>query len=142
MQRIVRYQLHVRSPTVSRMMASLEKLGYIRRCKYPPDRRHRWVTLTEMGRQVIDAAQGDLTFGPMGEDVVRKMVSDQPELRIPTDKALAATCLLFGTIRRRLSDSASLRYPSYLASGERMPDHPVPYPGEYASWMGPRTAPA
>ncbi len=31
-QRVVRYQLHVASPTVSRMMASLEKLGYIRRC--------------------------------------------------------------------------------------------------------------
>jgi DNA-binding MarR family transcriptional regulator len=133
-QRIVRYQLHVSSPTVSRLMASLEKLGYIRRRKYPPDRRHRWVTLTELGKHVIDAAQGDLTYGPFGENVARAVVSREPDKPEPTEKALAAARLLFGTVRELSGDLALLRYPPYLRSGERMPEHRIPYPGEPFVW--------
>ena len=129
-QRNVRWQLGVASPTVSRMMASLEALGYITRCKWPPDRRHRWVTLTELGRQVIDAAQGDLTYGPFGENVARALVSPQPDQREPTERAIAAARLLFRTVRDLSEDTALLRYPPYLRSGERMPEHRVPYPGD------------
>ncbi len=129
-QRVARGQLGVRSPTVSRMMASLEKLGYIRRWKYPPDRRHRWVELTESGRQVIDAAQSDLTYGPFGENVGRALVSRRPEQREPTEKAIAAARTLFRTIRGLSGDTALLWYPAYLPSGERMPEHLVPYPGD------------
>ena len=134
-QRVVRLQLGVESPTVSRMMASLEKLGYIRRCKLPEDRRHRWVTLTELGRQVIDAAQGDLIYGPFGESVARSLVSRQPDAREPTEKVIAETRTLFRTVRALAGDTARLRYPAYLASGERMPDHAVPYPGEHPPWL-------
>ncbi len=136
-QRMVRWQVGVRSPTVSRMMATLEKLGYIRRWKYPPDRRHRWVELTEMGRLVIDAAQGDLTRGPFGEDIARKMVSRQSAERAPTEKALADATTMFRTIRDRLGDTASLCYPSHLRSGERSSRYPVEYPGEDPNWTAP-----
>ncbi len=136
-QRVARGQLGVRSPTVSRMMASLEKLGYIRRWKYPPDRRHRWVELTESGRQVIDIAQSDLTYGPFGEDVARRMVSRQPYERAPPQQSLADARALFRTIRGLSGDGALLRYPPYLHSGERMPEHDVPYPGETPAWLAP-----
>ena len=141
-QRSVRSQLDVRSPTVSRMMASLEKLGYIRRFKYPPDRRHRWVVLTDRGRQVIDAAQSDLTLGPFGEDVARRIVSRASDEREPTEKALADARTLFRTIRELAGDTARLRYPAYLASDERMPEHPVPYAGEHPAWQLPPEPPA
>jgi DNA-binding MarR family transcriptional regulator len=140
-QRNVRYQLGVQSPTVSRMMASLEKLGYIQRCKYPPDRRHRWVTLTEVGRHVIDAAQGELTYGPFGENVARALVSRRPDQREPTEKAIAAARTLFRTIRGLSGDSALLRYPPYLPSGERMAEHDIPYPGEHPAWLAPPPTP-
>jgi DNA-binding MarR family transcriptional regulator len=136
-QRNVRWQLGVASPTVSRMMRSLEKLGYIRRCKYPPDRRHRWVTLTDVGRQVIDIAQGDLTYGPFGENVARGIVSRQADQRAPTEKAIAEARTLFRTIRYLSGDTAVLRYPPYFHSGERMPQHDVPFPGEHAAWLWP-----
>ncbi len=136
-QRAVRWQLGVRSPTVSRMMASLEKLGYIRRWKYPPDRRHRWVALTEIGRKVIDMAQGDLTYGPFGEDVARRMVSQQPYEREPAERSLADARTMFHMVRENVSDTATLRYPSHLASGERSPDWDVPYPDDSPPWLGP-----
>ena len=141
-QRVVRWQLGVRSPTVSRMMASLEELGYIRRRKYPPDRRHRWVTLTELGKRVIDDAQDDLTLGPLGEAVARAMVSPHHDQRAPTEKALAEARSLFATVRELVSDTAVLRYPAYARSGERMSEYPVPYRDDYPSWKAPPTPPA
>ncbi len=118
-------------------MRSLEKLGYIRRCKYPPDRRHRLVTLTDEGRQVIDAAQGDLTYGPYGENVARALVSRQPDKREPTEKALAAARTLFRTIRGLAGDTALLWYPPYDRSDGRVPEHDIPYPGEHLAWLVP-----
>ena len=136
-QRVVRWQLGVRSPTVSRMMASLEKLGYIRRCKYPPDRRHRWVTLTPSGRALIDGAQDELTLGPWGECVARAMVSRHPNERAPTERAMAEARTMVSTIRELCSDTAALRYPADLPSGERSPNYPVPYADEWATWKAP-----
>jgi DNA-binding MarR family transcriptional regulator len=131
----VRKQLDVRSPTVSRMMRSLELLGYVRRQKYPPDRRHRWVTLTAKGRTVIDDAQADLTFGPFGESVARALVSRRPDERAPTERSLAKARTLLRTMRELAGDTALLRYPSYLPSGRRSPRYPVPYAGEHPAWM-------
>ncbi len=131
----LRKQLGTRSPTVSRMLRSLEKLGYLGRIKYPPDRRHRWITLTAKGRAVIDSAQADLTLGPLGEDMARALVSRRPDERLPTQRALGRARRMLTSMRELSGDAAYLRYPSYLASGRRSPKYPVPYASEYPAWM-------
>jgi DNA-binding MarR family transcriptional regulator len=137
----LRLSLAVRSPTVSRMLRSLEKLGYLWRMKYPPDRRHRWITLTAKGRAVIDNAQADLTLGPLGEEMARTIVSRRPDERKPTERALGRARRLLTTMRELTGDTAFLRYPSYLPTGRRSPQHPVPYPREYPAWMAGLTPP-
>jgi DNA-binding MarR family transcriptional regulator len=136
----LRLSLDVRSPTVSRMLRSLEKLGYLWRMKYPPDRRHRWITLTAKGRAVIDDAQADLTLGPFGEAMARTIVSRRPDERKPTERALGRARRLLTTMRELTGDTAYLRYPSYLPTGKRSPEYPVPYAGEYPAWMTYSTA--
>ena len=141
-QLLLRRQLGVRSPTVSRMLSSLQALGYLTREVYPPDRRQRWITLTPKGRALIDIAQGDLTFGPFGESVARALVSRDPDARAPTERALATARTLFTTIRQLASDTATLRYPSYLESGDRSPRYPVPYADDFpARKTAPPSAP-
>jgi DNA-binding MarR family transcriptional regulator len=55
-QRDLRDTLGVSAPTVSRMLASLEELGLVRRKPLMGDRRHRLVTLTQTGRRCIRRA--------------------------------------------------------------------------------------
>ena len=63
------------------------------------------------------------------------MVSLQPYEPESAEKDLADARTMFGTVRENVSDTATLRYPSHLASGERSPDWAVPYPCD--RWMGP-----
>jgi DNA-binding MarR family transcriptional regulator len=56
LQRDLREALGVSAPTVSRMLASLEELGLLRREPLEGDRRHRSITLTKEGRRCIQRA--------------------------------------------------------------------------------------
>jgi DNA-binding MarR family transcriptional regulator len=55
-QRDLREALGVAAPTVSRMLASLEELGLLRREPLEEDLRHRSITLTKAGRECIRRA--------------------------------------------------------------------------------------
>jgi DNA-binding MarR family transcriptional regulator len=55
-QRDLREALGVAAPTVSRMLASLEELGFVRRQRLEEDLRHRSITLTKAGRECIQRA--------------------------------------------------------------------------------------
>jgi DNA-binding MarR family transcriptional regulator len=55
-QSTLRRELGVTAPTVSRMVASLEALGLVRRERSPGDRRQRFVILTKAGRRSIQRA--------------------------------------------------------------------------------------
>ena len=139
-QYFCRSMLGVRSPTVSRMMRSLEKLGYITRRKYPPDRRHRWVTLTDLGREVVRCVEQDFTAGFVGEQLARQLVSRQPYQREPTEKALADARTMVRTVRALSGDHAWLCYPSYDGSGVRLPGSELPYgddPSPWPEWRDP-----
>jgi DNA-binding MarR family transcriptional regulator len=59
-QRDLREALGVTAPTVSRMLASLEELGLLRRQPLEEDLRHRSITLTQSGRECIQRAIGHL----------------------------------------------------------------------------------
>jgi DNA-binding MarR family transcriptional regulator len=63
-QRELRGALGVSAPTVSRMLASLEELGLLRRKRTPYDRRQRLVELTDPGRRCIrDAMRQFIKWG-------------------------------------------------------------------------------
>jgi DNA-binding MarR family transcriptional regulator len=55
-QKELRRVLGVTAPTVSRMLRSLQQLGFIARAVCRADRRHRLVSLTEAGRAILDDA--------------------------------------------------------------------------------------
>jgi DNA-binding MarR family transcriptional regulator len=55
-QRDLREALGVAGPTLSRMLASLEELGLLRRQPLEEDLRQRIITLTALGRQCIQRA--------------------------------------------------------------------------------------
>jgi len=57
LQSALRGQLGVSRPTVSRMLASLEQLGLVRRERDPSDRRQRVVALTRRGCSLIRTAE-------------------------------------------------------------------------------------
>src|ERR1700733_5812527 len=52
-QSALRGVLGVTSPTISRMLGSLEELGLIRRTRIPSDQRQRSIELTDAGRASV-----------------------------------------------------------------------------------------
>jgi DNA-binding MarR family transcriptional regulator len=56
LQRELREELGVSGATVSRMLASLEELGLVRREPLDTDHRHRCVSLTKEGRRLVRTA--------------------------------------------------------------------------------------
>jgi DNA-binding MarR family transcriptional regulator len=59
-QRTLTRELGVTRSTTSRMLASLEALGVVKRTRHFGDRRQRWVTLTDAGRARIQRAVYEL----------------------------------------------------------------------------------
>jgi DNA-binding MarR family transcriptional regulator len=74
-QRELRELLGVSSPVISRMLRSLEKLGWVVRGRfdYGCDRRQKWVKLTDAGRERIEGAHKKLV--PRAMRLVSKAVS-------------------------------------------------------------------
>lgn len=67
-QRALARRLQVQDQTMSRMLAGLERGGYVTRARSGSDRRRRLVTATGAGRRALRAAQDD--------DVAERLVSD------------------------------------------------------------------
>jgi DNA-binding MarR family transcriptional regulator len=75
LQRTLRHTLGVSAPTVSRMLASLEELGFVRRTAAVNDRRQRVVELTDSGRACIERGE--------------RMLADSGHAQLAVDCALS-----------------------------------------------------
>jgi DNA-binding MarR family transcriptional regulator len=112
----LRRQLGVSRPTVSRMLASLEELGLVRRTRDVSDRRQRVITLTQEGyslirkalRHFFDSGWAQLALdSALGRDVPGQRWCDD-------DHCLSQTENLDGllrSIRHAFGDFATLYYP-------------------------------
>jgi len=103
--------LGVAGVTVSRMLAKLETLGFVRRVgPESPDRRVKRVRLTKLGRRHLHLVLRKLKRWPMQYAFMRVMSYVKGASRfIALDDAHA----LVADVSRRLGDRASLRYPTW-----------------------------
>jgi DNA-binding MarR family transcriptional regulator len=118
LQRELQDTLGVSRTTVSRMLASLEKLGLVQRTVDPKDRRRKWVTLTKRGFWRIGTAYRrfsrsgwaqlalDTAFGAIHSSSYPADWSDK-ERCAKTEHGLLNT---LSGIRHEFRDRASLEY--------------------------------
>ena len=124
-QNVLRRVLDVTSPVISRMLQSLEELGFVDRVVYPEDRRTNWITLTAEGKDLLDAAQREFLYGGFTERQVRLIlmptVTDGGVIR----RTMKRTRRFLTKLRERVLDESTLKYPAYMSSGDRSPAHPL-----------------
>jgi DNA-binding MarR family transcriptional regulator len=115
-QNALRRSLGVCRATVSRMLASLEKLGLVTRRVYTSDRRQKIVALTTLGRWRIAFAHRNLTrsgWAQLAVDSALASEGSKYHWYVPKE-CIAATGLLDGMLtqlRRAFFDCAKLDYP-------------------------------
>jgi DNA-binding MarR family transcriptional regulator len=106
-------KLGVTRSTVSRMLASLEALGIVRRTRVLGDRRQRWVALTDAGRARIQRAVSRLVGAGSAQLAVDSALGG--ERWYDSDGhcffAMAALDHTLSDIRRAFGDFATLHYP-------------------------------
>ena len=106
-------ELGVTRSTVSRMLASLEALGIVRRTRVSCDRRQRWVALTDAGRTCIHRAVFRLVRWGSAQLAVDSALGG--ERWYDSDAhcfvAMAALDDTLSAIRQAFGDRATLRYP-------------------------------
>jgi DNA-binding MarR family transcriptional regulator len=115
-QSTLRRVLGVCRATVSRMLASLEELGLVRRKVLPEDRRKRLVELTNRGRFRISRAHHELTLRGWASLAVDSALCGEGSGYSWCDEndCLEATSLLdaqLNRIRQAFYDHATLDYP-------------------------------
>ena len=112
----LRAKLGVSRPTVSRMLASLEELGLVRRTPHTGDRRQRIVALTHQGSTLIRKAVRDFTDSgwaalaldsALDEDRPGHRWCDDTHCFLETDRLDG----LLRSIRYAFGDFATLYYP-------------------------------
>jgi DNA-binding MarR family transcriptional regulator len=112
----LRGMLGVSRPTVSRMLASLEELGLVRRTRDPYDGRQRVVALTQQGctlvrravRHFIDSGWTELALdSALASDRPGERWCDDGHCLFETDRLER----FLGSIRRAFGDVATLYYP-------------------------------
>jgi DNA-binding MarR family transcriptional regulator len=111
-QRELRGELGVSAPTVSRMLKSLEAIGFLRRQRADWDRRQRLVRLTEAGARCIRSAIRHFIKWGAAQLMVDSALC--PEHWNDDAACLAAMDSLDGhlrNIREAYGDVASLYYP-------------------------------
>jgi DNA-binding MarR family transcriptional regulator len=106
-QRYLGEVLHVSAPVVSRMLRSLEELGWVVRERCPVDRRQKWVALTDKGREIIENAHKTLKRPAMRlmSEAVSVGRGRDPFLNL-CDFESYLLC-----IRREFFDTSSILYP-------------------------------
>ena len=112
-QRALTRKLGVTRSTVSRMLASLEVLGIVRRTRVSCDRRQRWVALTDAGRTRIQRAILRLVRAGSAQLAVDSALGG--ERWYDSDAhcffAMAALDHSLWDIRQAFGDFATLAYP-------------------------------
>ncbi|MBV9948797.1 MAG: winged helix-turn-helix transcriptional regulator [Myxococcales bacterium] len=106
----LRGKLGVCASVVSRMVRSLEKLGWVARRRDPRDRRTWWLCLTERGEQVIREARRLLlrSAARLVEDAICGSGGRGRDHRF--DRLIGITGYL-GSLRNGFADRATLDYP-------------------------------
>jgi len=106
----IRALLGVSAATVSRMLVSLEKLGFIARHEWAHDTRCLIVTLTELGKQRVTEAMGALVEQPKAksERMAQRGVDFQPKAAVPRLRVLQRA---LAAMRRNYGDSAAFTDP-------------------------------
>jgi DNA-binding MarR family transcriptional regulator len=120
----LRKTLDVCDSVVSRMLDSLQELGYVGRVPFPQDRRVNWVFLTKLGADVLALLTQDLLLDGTNEYGVREVLARHPANESHTERTLARTRRFVRHLRRRVRDRSTLVYPAYFATGERDPAYP------------------
>jgi DNA-binding MarR family transcriptional regulator len=115
-QSALRRSLGVCRATVSRMLASLEKLGLVRRRVWDFDRRQKLVELTNRGKWRIGRAHREFTRSGWAQLAVDSALGAEGQMYrwYDEDDCREATSLLeslLGYIRRAFGDRATLEYP-------------------------------
>jgi DNA-binding MarR family transcriptional regulator len=108
----LRAQLGVSRPTVSRMLASLEELGLVRRTPHTGDRRQRIVALTVQGWTLIRKAVRHFTDSGLADLALDSALGgerwcDDTHCFLETDRLDG----LLQSIRHAFGDFATLYYP-------------------------------
>jgi hypothetical protein len=118
-QRELQRTLGVSRTTVSRMLASLEKLGLVERSVDPKDRRRKWVALTKHGFWRIGSAYRRFTRSGWAQLALDTAFGAIPSFSRPCDWSDPEDCArvsvqlrnaLWG-IRQEFRDRATLEYP-------------------------------
>jgi DNA-binding MarR family transcriptional regulator len=128
----LRRMLGVTAPNVSRMVSSLEKLGFVER-KRDAFGRCCAVELTPLGRKRIESAVEFLVLKGNARAAIRKLFLQSPDGRTraqkkkQTRKDVKHFAWHLSTSRTALKDKALLRY-SWLKQKEQ--PHPVDYWGD------------
>lgn len=120
----LRKTLDVCDSVVSRMLDSLQELGYVGRTPFPEDRRVNWVFLTKLGAEVLAELTHDLLLDGTTEYGVRDVLARDPANESHTERILARTRRFVRHLRKRVRDRSALVYPAYFATGERDPAYP------------------
>jgi DNA-binding MarR family transcriptional regulator len=116
-QSALRKVLGVSRATVSRMLASLEELGLVRRTPYEGDRRQKLVELTGKGWWRISRAHRHFTRSGWAQLAIDSALSGKyHDDRWCNEAACAAATasleVMLGEIRQEFRDFATLDYPS------------------------------
>jgi DNA-binding MarR family transcriptional regulator len=118
LQRELQETLGVGRTTVSRMLASLEKLGFVQRSIDPKDRRRKWVALTKRGFWRIGSAYRRFSrsgWAQLALDTALGAIHSSPHPADWSDKERCAKTehqllnTLWG-IRQEFRDCATLEY--------------------------------
>jgi DNA-binding MarR family transcriptional regulator len=111
-QRDLRQALGVTAPTVSRMLASLEELGLVRRQPLEEDLRHRSITLTRAGRERIQRAiRHFVRSGYAKLALDSALCPDEWYDALACSRASSVLDATLGRVRDAYGDSATSDYP-------------------------------
>jgi DNA-binding MarR family transcriptional regulator len=125
-------KLGVSRTTVSRMLASLEKLGFVKRTVFARDRRKKLVELTTRGRWTIAFAYRQTTKSGWAELALYSALGASGRCDWSDESAKAVAADLerkLHDIRRAFGDRADLEYEPHPDDYD--PDHPSAWYDDY-----------
>ncbi|HEY4015083.1 MAG TPA: MarR family transcriptional regulator [Polyangiaceae bacterium] len=111
-QRELRGALGVSAPTISRMLRALEELGLVSRTRSYPDRRQRWIQLTELGiARLRKATRRLVRSGAIQLAVDCALTGDHAHDESRCLQQMDLAEMILNRIRRAFRDVATLDYP-------------------------------
>ena len=107
-QRQLRTILGVSGPTISRMLKSLEKLGFIVRTPHPRHRRRKWVAVTAAGLHRLCRAIEENVDSQFLHWATEEILTPEPGNHAVGPGAIDLTRTILDRARERLDDIATL----------------------------------